>query len=80
MNQLQDSKFRQILKIDSALIEGGGGKCADTCRHSSTSNLLPAGCYLCMIFVFAEFACLDFPLSDEPNLGTWRIQANLKVN
>ena len=30
MNQLQDSKFRQILKIDSALIEGGGGKYA---RH-----------------------------------------------
>ena len=26
----QDSKFRQILKIDSALIEGGGGKYA---RH-----------------------------------------------
>ena len=26
-----------------------------------------------------EFTCLDFPLSDEPNFGTWRIQANVQI-
>ena len=33
-----------------------------------------------LLYISTEFACLNFPLSDEPNFGTWRIQANLKVN
>ena len=31
------------------------------------------------VHVHADMTCLSLPLSEEPNFGTWRINANLKV-
>lgn len=49
-------------------------------NHFQKVNKLYTCSHPLLVFVIpAEFACLDFPLSEEPNFGTWRIQANLKV-
>ena len=29
--------------------------------------------------LLADLKCMDFPLAEEPNFGTWRIDVNFKV-
>ena len=35
-------------------------------------------CYA-IIYLPTDMTCLSLPLSEEPNFGTWRIAANIKV-
>ena len=29
---------------------------------------------------YSDLLCLEFPLSDEPNFGTWRVDVNVLVS